>query len=119
MRILEKLAWPDSLRTIRRLHQIVAFLAAMFPPERIHEDERTVELLCLDQKFAAIGLPFPLCFVHVYSPLGEGVLILLAGISPVAGTIFCFEEARRHVAFDENHLGVNRIYSRGGAGSIP
>lgn len=73
MRIFEEPSGPNSLRAVRRLDQIVALLAMVLPPEWIDEGERRGELFCPDQESAAIRLPFTFCFVHVCSPLGEGI----------------------------------------------
>jgi hypothetical protein len=48
MRIFKEPAWPNSLRTARRLHQIVALPAAMFPAKRVYKDKRPGELPGLD-----------------------------------------------------------------------
>ena len=56
--VFEDLARGDAEDTIGGLDQIVAFATAVLAAEVIGEAEAGTELLSLDQKTGAIGLPF-------------------------------------------------------------
>jgi hypothetical protein len=71
--VFKDYALRDASTAVGGFNQVVASLAAMFPPECIDEGEWLGELLGLDQEAGAIDFPCIRIFSHSsISPSGEG-----------------------------------------------
>ncbi len=55
--VFEDVARGDAENAVGRLDQVVALAAGVLAPQRISEGEAASELLCVNEKSGAIGLP--------------------------------------------------------------
>ena len=70
--VLEDLAALDAAAAVGGLDQIVTRLAAVFPPECIHEHQRFGQWFGFDEKTGAIDLPWCGRIPHIVHPFGGG-----------------------------------------------